>query len=222
MAIFMVFTVTAILIASYLCGAIPFGFLTTKIWTGKDVRQYESGRTGTTNTMRVAGYTAAIITGILDVAKGVAAVLIARAWLPGSEWMQVLAPLAAIAGHNYSIFMLRRAEDGRFYFGGGAGGATGVGGAIGLWWPSVFIIIPIGFLIWFGVGYASLATLSVGIVAAIIFAWRACANQAAWIYVAYGLLAELLLILALRPNIKRLVQGNERLVGWRAKQTFTK
>lgn len=218
----MVLTITLILIASYLCGAIPFGYLITKIKTGKDVRQYESGRTGTTNTMRVAGITAAIITGILDVIKGVAAVIIARAWLPGSEWMQVLAPLAAIVGHNYSILMLRRAEDGRLYFGGGAGGATGVGGAIGLWWPSVFIIIPIGFVFWFGVGYASLATLSVGVVATIIFAWRACANQAAWIYVAYGVLAEILLILALRPNIRRLVQGNERLVGWRARQTLMK
>ncbi len=218
----MALSVTLILIVSYLCGAIPFGFLMTKIWTGKDVRQYESGRTGTTNTMRVAGYGAAIVTGLLDVAKGVAAVMLARAWLPGSDWMQVLAPLAAIIGHNYSIFMLRRSEDGRIYFGGGAGGATGLGGAIGLWWPSVFIIIPIGFLFWFGVGYASLATLSVGVVSAIIFAWRASANQAAWVYVAYGVLAELLLIWALRPNIKRLVEGNERLVGWRAKHHLMK
>lgn len=218
----MVLSIASTLIVSYLCGAIPFGFLITKIWTGKDVTQYESGRTGTTNTMRVAGYTAAIITGLLDVAKGVAPVFIARAWLPGSDWMQVLAPIAAILGHNYSILMVRRAADGRFYFSGGAGGATGVGGAIGLWWPSVFFLIPIGFIFWFGVGYASLATLSVGIVAAIVFAWRALTNQAAWIYVAYGLLAELLLVIALLPNIRRLADGTERLVGWRAKQTFLK
>jgi glycerol-3-phosphate acyltransferase PlsY len=210
--------IVAALAASYILGAVPYGFLITKLITGKDVTQHESGRTGTTNTMRVAGLKAAAVTGILDLLKGVAAVWVASTLVPQSLWMQVLAPVAAVIGHNYSIFMLERNAEGKIRFRGGAGGATGVGGAIGLWWPSVFFILPIGFMLWFGVGYASLATLSVGLIAALIFAYRALFENAAWVYVVYGILLEIVVIWALRPNIKRLIDGTERLVGWRAKR----
>jgi len=212
-------TVLFVLLASYILGAVPYGYIITKLSTGKDVRMYESGRTGTTNTMRVAGLKAALLTMLLDVFKGCGAVWLAHSLMPQSLWLQVLAPIAAIIGHNYSIFMLERTEDGTMHLKGGAGGATSVGGAIGLWWPSIFYIVPISIGLWFGVGYASLATISVGIVAIIIFAYRAIFEQAAWVYVAYGVLTEIIVLWSLRPNIKRLLNGTERLVGWRARQS---
>ncbi len=212
-----VYTVIGVLLAAYLLGAVPYGFIITKLFSGKDVTQYESGRTGTTNTMRVAGWKAAIVTGILDVLKGSAAVWIAHHFMPHSLWLQVLAPIAAIIGHNYSIFMIIRGEDGKIHLRGGAGGAPSVGGAIGLWWPIIYYILPVGIVLWLGVGYASLATISVGIVAIIVFAYRAIFEQATWVYVIYGVLVEIVVLWSLRPNIKRLLNGTERVVGLRAR-----
>lgn len=203
---------------SYLLGSIPFGLLLARLVTGKDIRAIGSGRTGTTNTLRAAGYPIAILTFILDMAKSAAGVWLARWLAPGQTWMEVLAPIAVIVGHDYSIFLLERDERGRLRLRGGAGGASALGGTIGLWPPSILFLIPIGVLIYFGVGYASVATMSIGLMAALIFAVRAWLGLSSWIYVAYGLLAEVLLLWALRPNIKNLLNGAERGIGWRAKR----
>jgi glycerol-3-phosphate acyltransferase PlsY len=101
---------------------------------------------------------------------------------------------------------------------GGAGGAPTAGGAMGLWMPSILIIVPLAALILFGIGYASVATMSAALIASLVFAVKAALDQSPWQYVAYGLLAEILLIWALRPNIRRLLEGKERLVGWRARR----
>jgi len=58
----------------------------------------------------------------------------------------------------------------------------------------------------------------VGLMSTIIFAVRAALGLSPWEYAIYGLLAEVLLVWALRPNIKRLLNGTERLHGWRAKR----
>jgi glycerol-3-phosphate acyltransferase PlsY len=79
-----------------------------------------------------------------------------------------------------------------------------------LWAPAGFILIPFAFLVWYGVGYASVTTLSVGLISIIILGVRATLGLAPWEYVLYGVLAEALLIWALRPNIKRLLDGTER------------
>lgn len=203
---------------SYLLGSIPFGLLLARLTTGQDIRAIGSGRTGTTNTLRAAGYPIAILTFILDMAKSAAGVWLARWLAPGQVWMEVLAPIAVIIGHNNSIFLLERGEGGRLRLRGGAGGATALGGTIGLWPPSSLILIPIGILIYFGVGYASVATMSIGLLAALIFAMRAWLGLSPWAYVAYGLLAEALLLWALRPNIQNLLNGVERGIGWRARR----
>ena len=203
---------------SYLLGSIPFGLLLACLTTGQDIRAIGSGRTGTTNTLRAAGYPIAILTFILDMAKSAAGVWLARWLVPGQVWMEVLAPIAVIVGHNYSIFLLERNEHGRLRLRGGAGGASALGGTIGLWPPSIFFLIPIEVLIYFGVGYASVATMSIGLMAALIFAVRAWLRLSSWIYVFYGLMAEALLLWALRPNIQNLLNGAERGIGWRARR----
>ena len=199
----------AILVAAYVLGSIPFGLIVVKLMTGKDIRTIASGRTGGTNAMRAAGWQAGLLTGILDVLKSAAAVWIAQA-LTANAWMHVIAPIAAILGHNYSIFMLGRGSDGRVRLHGGAGGSAALGGAFGLWPPAALIVVPFGLLIWYGIGYASVTTLSIGLMVIIIFWARAALGLGPWEYIIYGLVAEGLLIWALRPNIQRLLDGTER------------
>jgi glycerol-3-phosphate acyltransferase PlsY len=215
------FRIIGVLLLAYLIGAIPFGMITVFILTGKDIRKVASGRMGGTNAMRAAGVPAGVVTGIMDVLKGFGAVLLARQVFPSSEWMHILAPLSAILGHNYSIFLVDRTADHRLRLGGGAGGATCLGGILGLWLPSGLIILPIGLAIWYGVGYASVTTLSIGFLAAIIFGVRADQGLSPWLYMLYGLSSEVILLWALRPNLVRLRNGSERLVGWRARRRAT-
>ncbi|CAG0954873.1 glycerol-3-phosphate acyltransferase PlsY [Anaerolineales bacterium] len=213
-----VFDIGIILLA-YLLGSIPVGLLIVKLKTGKDVRDVESGRTGGTNAMRAAGFWAGFITAMLDILKGAVAVWLA-AWLTPNHWVHVVAPLAAILGHNYSIFLPVRDERGKLVrLGGGAGGATSVGGAIGLWPGSILIILPLGMLVFFSIGIASVTTMAVAFFAIIVFAVRASQGLMPWVDVLYGVGAEILLVWALRPNIKKLFEGNERVVkvslnGW--------
>jgi acyl phosphate:glycerol-3-phosphate acyltransferase len=208
-----------VVIIGYILGSIPFGLLIVKMKTGKDVRTVESGRTGGTNVVRAAGFGAGLLTAILDILKGAAAVWVAEALVPGSHWIPVLAPLAAILGHIYSLFLMKRDENGKLRFYGGAGGAPALGGAMGLWLPILPIVLAAGALIWFTLGIASLTTMAIGLVVTIVFAiysWQGFLEPA---YIWYGVIAELFLIWALRPNIKKLLAGNERVVkfslnGW--------
>jgi glycerol-3-phosphate acyltransferase PlsY len=203
-----------VIVLSYLIGSIPFGWIVVWLFARKDVRQVASGRTGGTNAMRAAGFGAGLLTAILDILKGASTVWLARA-VTDNPWIHMLAPLAAILGHNYSIFLLERTEKGRVRLRGGAGGAPCAGGAFGLWPWSLAIIIPLGFVIFFGVGYASVTTMSVALIALLIFLVRAWLGLAPWQYVLYGLLAEGLLLWALRPNLQALREGRERFHGWR-------
>ena len=210
-----------VLMISYLIGSIPMGLISVKVITGKDIRDIQSGRTGGTNAMRAAGFGVGLFTAIADIAKGAVCVWLARNFI-GNVWIEILAPTMAILGHNYSIYLITRDENGRMIWRGGAGGAPSLGGAVGFWWPSFFILVPMGALILFGIGYASVATMSLPIFASIIFAYRAWLGYSPWHYVLYGLFAEILLLWALRPNLKRLRNGTERLVGWRAKRNNEK
>jgi glycerol-3-phosphate acyltransferase PlsY len=204
--------ITAVILG-YLLGSIPFGLLIVKLKTGKDLRTVESGRTGGTNAARAAGFSAGLLTALTDILKGAAAVWIAQALTPDNHVIHVLAPIFAILGHNYSLFMMERDENGKMKFRGGAGGAPALGGAMGLWLPMFPIAFGIGALIWFTVGIASLTTMAIGLVVIIIFAVRAYLGLQDPVDVSYGIVAELLLIWALRPNIKKLLAGNERVIG---------
>lgn len=202
----------------YLLGSIPFGMLIVKSKTGKDIRQVESGRTGGTNAVRAAGFWAGLLTAILDITKGASSVWLAQLIVPTNDWIHVLAPLAAIIGHNYSIFLITR-ENGKIQFHGGAGGAPALGGAIGLW-PGIFpYVIVGGALVWATTGIASLTTISIGFIIIIVFGINIAKGIQDAIDIWYGILATLLLLWALRPNLKKLLTGNERVVkyslnGW--------
>jgi glycerol-3-phosphate acyltransferase PlsY len=210
------------ILGCYLIGSVPFGVLIVRLTSGKDIRRVESGRTGGTNAMRAAGFWAGLATAILDLLKATAAVYLARWLAPGNVWLEILCPVAAVIGHNYSLFLMERDQEGKLHFRGGAGGAPTVGGALGLWAPSVLIIIPLAALVLFGIGYASVTTMSAALIAILIFAYRAYIGASPWEFILYGVMTEALLIIALLPNIRRLIHGTERLVGWRAKRLKNK
>jgi acyl phosphate:glycerol-3-phosphate acyltransferase len=208
-----------VILLGYLLGSIPFGLLIVKLKTGKDIRTIESGRTGGTNAMRAGGLAAGIATAFSDIMKGTVAVWIAMWLAPDMVWVHVFTAVAAILGHNYSIYLPERDGNGKFIrLRGGAGGAPAFGGAIAFWPPSVFIMLPVGLFMFFVVGYASVTTISIAVSATIIFAIRAAIGLNPWEYTAYGIFAAILLVWALRPNIKRLLDGTERVVGIRAKK----
>jgi glycerol-3-phosphate acyltransferase PlsY len=208
-----------LVLLSYVIGSISFGLVIVKMKTGKDIREIESGRTGGTNAMRAAGLGAGIATAMLDILKGAVGMLIARWFLPDAYVVHVLTGLAAILGHNYSIFLMKRDENGKLVLRGGAGGAPAVGGAIGIWPGSLLIVLPLGILTFFSIGIASVTTMAVAFFAIVVFAFRASQGLMPWEYVWFGIGAEILLIWALRPNLKKLFSGNERIVkyslnGW--------
>jgi glycerol-3-phosphate acyltransferase PlsY len=207
----------------YVIGAVPVGLLIVKRMTGKDIRMVGSGRSGATNVIRAAGMGAGLTTALLDLVKGALPIWLVKLILPDWPWAHVLTGVAAVLGHNYSIFLREVVTDPqtgriRTVLRGGAGGVTTVGGAIGLWAWTGAILVPAGAAILFGIGYASLATMSVGIMTTVIMAVRTSQGFAPAAYVYYGLSCLALQLWALRPNIKRLLNGTERLVGWRAKR----
>jgi glycerol-3-phosphate acyltransferase PlsY len=108
-----------ILIASYLIGSIPFGFLLVKFTKGKDVRKEGSGNIGMTNVWRVAGAGWGITTFFLDVAKGALATAMAYFWAPNNDAMLVFSGLAVLLGSVFSLFL-------KFKGGKGVGVSAGV------------------------------------------------------------------------------------------------
>ncbi len=213
--------IIAALVMAYLLGAFPAGLIIVRVFTGRDIRNVASGRTGGTNAMRAGGFLAGVGTGILDVLKAALAIYIVRALNGSTYWLEVFAGLMTIIGHNYSIFLMER-DGNKVRLRGGAGGGPTIGAALAMWPPSLLFTASIMSVMLFGVGYASLATMSIAITAAILFSIRALGGIGPWEYVVFGILAEFILIWALRPNIIRLAKGEERLVGWRARKKRTK
>jgi glycerol-3-phosphate acyltransferase PlsY len=197
---------------AYLLGSIPSGLLVVKLATGKDVRKIESGRTGGTNAMRAAGPLAGLFTAILDISKGAAAVWMGKTYFGNPEWIVAINGLLAIVGHNYSAFLIERDKSGKIHFRGGAGGATTLGVAIGLWINSWLVILPIAGLVYLFVGYASLTTISIALSTMGIFIVKAIRGVEPWIYAILGAAAVITVMISLRPNLKRLKEGTERRV----------
>lgn len=212
----MIGKVLLVLISAYLIGSIPVGYLLVKLFKGVDIRKIGSGRVGTTNTVRAAGPVAGIITALLDAGKGILVAFLASLILPTSLWVKVIAVILAVFGQIFSIFLAERNSNGKIRLRGGAGGATTMGGAIALWPVSLVIILPLVLLVYVGVGYASVTTISIAFFSLIFFGYNAISGFGPWEYLTYGLATLLLVLFTLRPNLERLKNGTERAVGIRA------
>ena len=209
-----IYIVLAALIG-YLLGAIPFGFLFVKLTKGIDLRDVGSGRTGGTNSLRAAGLGVGFLTFLMDIVKGAAAIWVTRAVmgdiLPAAylPWAEAAAGVTAVIGHNWSIFLK---------FGGGAGTGPNVGWALAVWWPVAIIACVVGGALLYGIGMASVASLAVAALIPIIFAARYFLDDISAAYMVGGLLTAAIVTWSLRPNIKRIMAGTERLVGPAAKR----
>src|SRR5271166_1019579 len=93
------------LLTTYLIGGIPFGYIIVRLKTGRDVRSLGSGNIGATNVLRTTGRAVAVVTLLLDIAKGFFAVwLMAKVSNESPVWMSAAA-LAVMAGHAYPVFL---------------------------------------------------------------------------------------------------------------------
>jgi glycerol-3-phosphate acyltransferase PlsY len=211
----------AAIVLGYLLGSIPFGLLMAKRHAKVDIRQYGSGRTGATNVLRTAGKKAAAFAALLDVSKGVMAVMFAglivgKGYLVvgniglGSLVGETLAALAAVAGHNWSIFLK---------FHGGRGVATFFGGLVALCPPAAIFG---GEIIFIGAGltrYASLGSIAGAVASYAILVPLTIIEGFPLEYLFYTLVGALIILVMHRDNIRRLITGKERRLGEKAEKT---
>jgi acyl phosphate:glycerol-3-phosphate acyltransferase len=193
----------------YLLGAIPFGLVIGRLRRGVDVRQYGSGKTGVANVTRTAGKGAGVLVFILDIGKGAAVAIIARAiagWWTGAAWYPAAgaAAFAAMIGHSWSVYIK---------FKGGRGVTVGVGGLLGMYWPIGLTCLVVFFIVVVRTKYISLASM----VAASASIWIsipmiALTTLSGW-YLIFGIAGTTLIVYRHRDNIKRLLTGTERKAG---------
>ncbi|PZO43052.1 MAG: acyl-phosphate glycerol 3-phosphate acyltransferase [Shackletoniella antarctica] len=207
-----VLAIVLLLVAAYLLGSIPTGYLVARWAKGIDIRQCGSGGTGATNVLRTVGKGAAIAVLLIDLLKGLLAVLLAMATWPQvlalapdlapdwRPWILMLAGLLAIVGHSKSVWI---------GFAGGKSAASGLGVLLGLAWP-----VALGAVAAFGLTLALSRIVSLGSIAAAIATMiLMVATGQPLPYIVLGGLAALYVILRHRSNIERLRLGTEPRLG---------
>lgn len=194
--------ITALLLG-YLVGSVPSGVLIGRLY-GVDPRQVGSGRTGGTNVYRAAGPKAGLLTAFADAVKGLLVVLLIRSLFPDAPFAAAFAGLAAIVGHNWSVFLKFR---------GGAGTMTNLGVLLALS-PAVLVITAAaGFLALFLSRMASVGSLTAAWVAFAAFVALGVIGRVPMPFALYGIGQAVIITWALRPNIKRILAGTERRIG---------
>jgi glycerol-3-phosphate acyltransferase PlsY len=205
----------AVVVIAYLLGSIPVGLIIGKLKSGVDIREYGSGKTGATNVMRTVGTKLGILTLVLDVVKAAGAVLLATVIIDSGSgsftigslsvhWQhvaQVVAGLAAIAGHNWPVFAK---------FKGGRGVTAYFGTLFAIFPPAGIFgaeVVAIAALrsrhMSMGSILGASAALCLMIPLTILYGFPL-------IYLAYGSVVVALLAYQHQDNIKRLRQGTER------------
>ena len=199
-------------LAAYLIGSLSFAVIVSRAMGLSDPRTYGSGNPGATNVLRSGSKPAAIVTLLLDAAKGWLPVMLVKWFGPAwdlSEGAQALAGLAAFLGHLYPVF---------FAFKGGKGVATAVGVLLAFE-PLLALATLVTFaIIVFFSRYVSLASMVAAVFAPAYYligdgvAWTASGAKTLAL-IAMGLL----LMWRHRENIQRLLAGTESKLGARKK-----
>lgn len=200
-----------LLVAAYLLGAFPTGYLVARAAKGIDIREHGSGNTGATNVLRVVGKGAGLTVLVIDLLKGLSAVLFVRviltilyAEMPEQlatlPWWITLAGLAAILGHSRSIWL---------NWTGGKSAATGLGVLLALAWP-----VGLGTAGVFAIVLALFRIVSLSSIAAVLSAIVLVAvMQQPLPYILLAIAGGFYVILRHRTNIQRLLEGTEPRLG---------
>ena len=202
-------TYAAVLLVSFLVGALPFSWLLGKL-AGFDLRRAGSGNPGATNLYRAAGARWGVPGLLLDVAKGAAPAALALWLFPYLTAAAVLAAAAAIAGHIWTPFL---------GFRGGKGVATAAGGFLALNPLLIVIAVAVFLVVVASTRYVSLGSLSGAVIAFVaslaipLFTRRPVDPY----FVAFCAVCAAALIFAHRKNISRLLAGTESKLGGRKK-----
>lgn len=202
-------TLPAALIAvvvGYLLGSIPTGMIVARVYRNVDLTAYGSGRTGATNVLRTLGRGAASIAFGGDFLKGALAVaLIKFVIAPENAWIEMIAAVAAVVGHTYSVFI---------GFKGGRGVVTGFGASV-VAAPVIVIAFVIGIVLIALTRYVSLGSVVGTVLAGLMLCVVAYIHSdPAWAL--WGVLLGGFIVIAHKDNIERLLAGTERKLGERA------
>ena len=192
-----------LLALGYLLGSMPNGYLAGRWLKGIDLRQCGSGSTGATNVLRNVGKGPALVVFLLDVGKGALAVLLAKSF-GLNDWVQVLAGLAALAGHIWPVWLGWK---------GGKAVATGLGMFLGLAWPVGLACFGLFMAV---ISISRIVSLS-SVVAATglpVLMVLAGANGAS---ISVSVVASVMVLWRHRSNIERLIAGTEPRIGAKAK-----
>lgn len=182
-------------VLAYLIGSISSAILIARVYTLTDPREVGSGNPGATNILRQGNKTAALLTLLGDVLKGVVPVLVARL-LTADPVILALVGGAAFIGHVFPVF---------FRFHGGKGVATGLGVYLALSWPAGLSLVACWLLVAAAFRYSSLAAIVTAALSPLIAAY--------WLphpaYIVMAVVVAAVLLWRHRGNLQRLVQGEE-------------
>jgi glycerol-3-phosphate acyltransferase PlsY len=183
------------MIFAFFLGAVPFGQVIARLHSGVDLKKTGSGNIGATNVARTLGVKLGVMTLILDMGKGLAAVLLAK-WIFETEGPAAVAGLAAMLGHVYSPFLR---------FKGGKGVATALGVYLGLIPLALIPAMLVFALVVAKWGFVSAGSLAGALVAPLS---ASAMGYGPW---AWGLTMAVTVVIFIRhrENIQRLRQGTE-------------
>lgn len=207
-------------IAAYLIGSVSSAVIISKMISGRDIREEGSGNAGATNMLRVHGKGAGVLTLIIDVLKGVVAVLAAILFekflsiaAPGGIFvgnLKYLMGLFVVIGHDFPVF---------FRFRGGKGVATSLGVILMLNWVIGVSVLIIALLIMIISRYVSLGSVSAAVVyVGLVLAYMLNEGVIKIIWLATAVIMALLLAIKHSANIKRLKNGTENKLFAKKKQ----
>lgn len=205
-------------LVGYLLGSVPFGLIVSRLQARVDIRNFGSGRTGGTNVLRTLGRRAFLLVAVGDLSKAALAVflaglivgrgqLVVGGFVMGLLAAQTIAGLMAILGHIWPVFAR---------FKGGRGVATFIGGLAALCpvaalFGGEVLIIGAGLS-----GFASLGSISGALGAYAIMIPLTFIYGVPLEYMAFVVIGSLIILIAHRDNIKRLLSGKERKLDQRA------
>jgi glycerol-3-phosphate acyltransferase PlsY len=204
-------------ILSYILGSFPTAFVLYKLKKGQDIRNYGSGNVGGTNVLRTAGAGLGVTTMIIDIIKGFIPVLAIYFLFPASYLLYIISTVAVLIGHVFPVFLKFR---------GGKGVSTAGGliiatcvlpfSGVSLWiriLPAIVVVLIV-LITFFITRKMSLGSLSAAFLISIMF--YACKYDK-YVIIA-SILWTLIVVIAHRDNIRRLIKGEEKKIPIKRKE----